>query len=58
MAFPFNSSGNDNRIIDFNYPQVVSNEALAELDIALKAGDGELTVDALVRYSIAQSGIC
>ena len=57
MAFPFNATGNDNRIIDFNYPQVVSNEALAELDIALKAGDGELTVDALVRYSIAQSGI-
>ncbi len=57
MAFPFNTSGNANRIIDFNYPQDVSEEALADLDIALKAGDGELTVDALVRYSIAQSGI-
>ena len=57
MAFPFNASGDDYRIIDFNYPQDVSEEALADLDIALKAGDGELTVDALVRYSIAQSGI-
>ena len=57
MAFPFNASGDDYRIIDFNYPQDVSNEALADLDNALKAGDGELTVDALVRYSIAQSGI-
>ncbi len=57
MAFPFNASGDDYRIIDFNYPQEVSKEALADLDNALKAGDGELTVDALVRYSIAQSGI-
>ena len=45
------------RIIDFNYPQDVSKEALVDLDNALKAGNGELTVDALVRYSIAQSGI-
>ena len=57
MAYPFNALGNDNRIIDFNYPQEVSKEALADLDNALKSGDGELTVDALVRYSIAQSGI-
>ncbi len=57
MAYPFSALGNDNRIIDFNYPQEVSKEALADLDNALKSGDGELTVDALVRYSIAQSGI-
>ena len=57
MAYPFNALGDDNRIIDFNYPQDVSTEALADLDMALKAGNGELTVDALVRYSIAQSGI-
>ena len=57
MAFPFNSSGKDKKDIDFNYPQDVSKAALADLDKALASGDGELTVDALVRYSIAQSGI-
>ena len=57
MAVPFNSSGKDKKVIDFNYPQDVSKEALTDLDKALKSGDGELTVDALVRYSIAQSGI-
>ena len=31
MAFPFNASGDDYRIIDFNYPQDVSEEALADL---------------------------
>ena len=56
MAFPFNTFG-DNKEIDFNYPQDVSNAALADLDKALKSGDGQLTVDALVRYSIAESGI-
>ena len=56
MAFPFDSSGN-NRVIDFNFPQDVSKEAIADLDQALKSGDGQLTVDALVRYSLAQSGI-
>jgi len=57
MASPFNSMGKDKKVIDFNYPQDVSKEALADLDKALKSGNGQLTVDALVRYSIAQSGI-
>ena len=57
MAFPFNTSGKDKEMIDFNYPQDVSKEALSDLDKALASGNGELTVDALVRYSIAQSGI-
>ena len=56
MAFPFHSSGNEKEI-DFNFPQDVSKNALSDLDKALKSGNGELTVDALVRYSIAQSGI-
>ena len=56
MAFPFHSSGKDN-VIDFNFPQDVSKNALTDLDKALKSGDGQLTVDALVRYSVAQSGI-
>ena len=56
MAFPIHSSGN-NREVDFNFPQDVSKEALTDLDKALKAGDGELTIDALVRYGIAQSSI-
>jgi hypothetical protein len=49
--------GKDKKVIDFNYPQDVSKEALADLDKALKSGNGQLTVDALVRYSIAESGI-
>ena len=56
MAFPFISSGSEKEI-DFNFPQDVSKEALSDLNKALKKGDGELTVDALVRYSIAQSSI-
>ena len=56
MAFPFHSSGN-NREIDFNFPRDVSNEALTDLDKALKSGDGELTIDALVRYGIAKSSV-
>ena len=57
MASPFNSMGMDKKVIDFNYPQDVSKVALADLDKALKSGNGQLTVDALVRYSLAQSGI-
>ena len=57
MAFPFHSSGN-NREIDFNFPRDVSNEALTDLDKALKSGDGELTIDALVRYGIAKTRGC
>ncbi len=56
MAFPFHSSGSTKEI-DFNFPQDVSKQALTDLDKALKAGDGQQTVDALVRYSVAQSGI-
>lgn len=40
---------------DFNYPQTVSKDADADLNKALRSGDGEKTVDALVRYSIAKS---
>ena len=56
MAFPLHSSGME-KVIDFNYPQDVSKKALADLDKAFKSGDGELTVDALVRYGIAQGAI-
>lgn len=56
MAFPLHSSGGEKEI-DFNFPQDVSSEALTDLNKALKAGNGEQTVDALVRYSIAQSSI-
>ena len=56
MIYPFQTSGKV-REVDFNYPQDVSKEALADLDKALKVGDGQLTVNALIRYSIAQSGI-
>ena len=57
MAFPFHSSGSEKEI-DFNFPQDVSKNALADLDKALKGrDDGQLLVDALVRYSIAQGSI-
>ena len=56
MAFPFFSKGGE-KTIDFNFPQDVSKNALTDLDKALKNGDGQLTVNALVRYSLAQSGI-
>ena len=46
-----------NKMVDFNYPQDVSKTALTDLDKALKGGDGRLVVVAIVRYSIAQSGI-
>ncbi|MBR6284330.1 MAG: hypothetical protein IKR25_08580 [Muribaculaceae bacterium] len=56
--FPFKFHGKDKSpAIDFNYPQEVSKNALSDLERALKSGDGELVVDALVRYSVAQSGI-
>jgi hypothetical protein len=42
---------------DFDYPQKVSATALSDLNAALKSGDGEKTVDALVRYSIAKSNV-
>ena len=42
---------------DFDYPKTVSKTALADLDAALKAGDGNKTVDALVRYALAQGSI-
>ncbi|MBR5169190.1 MAG: hypothetical protein IKW85_01315 [Muribaculaceae bacterium] len=56
MAFPFHSSGSVKEV-DFNFPQDVSKDALSDLKEAMKSGNGQLTVDALVRYSIAQSGI-
>jgi len=46
-----------NKMVDFNYPQDVSKTALTDLDKALKGGDGKQVVDAIVRYSLAQSGI-
>ena len=56
MIYPFETSGIVKEV-DFNFPQDVSKEALSDLDKALKVGDGQQTVNALVRYSIAQSGI-
>ncbi|MBO4721479.1 MAG: carboxypeptidase-like regulatory domain-containing protein [Muribaculaceae bacterium] len=42
---------------DFAFPRKVSAEALTQLDKALKTGDGNAVVDAMIRYSIAQSSI-
>ena len=55
--FPLDAMSINKKSIDFNFPQDVSKEALVDLDKALKAGDGQSTVDALVRYGIAQSQI-
>ena len=56
LPFSLHGAAKD-KVVDFNYPQDVSKNALADLDKALKGGDGRLVVDAIVRYSIAQSGI-
>lgn len=42
---------------DFDYPQEVSKDALAQLKKAQKSGDGQMMVDALVRYSIAKGKV-
>ena len=42
---------------DFDYPQSVSKTAQTDLKAALRSGDGLKTIDALVRYSLAQSMI-
>lgn len=42
---------------DFDFPQQVSKDALRDLKGALKSGDGEMVVDALVRFSIARSSV-
>ena len=42
---------------DFDYPQQVSKAALSQLKKAQKTGDGQMLVDALVRFSIAKSKI-
>ena len=54
---PFALFGNKKTQIDFNYPQTVSENAIKDLNSALKSGNGQTVVDALIRYSIAQSGI-
>jgi hypothetical protein len=56
LPFSLHGAAKD-KVVDFNYPQDVSKNALADLENALKSGDGRLVVDAIVRYSIAQSGI-
>ncbi len=60
VLFPQNMRGgaNDGRNEpDFDYPQQVSATALADLNVALKAKDGAKTVDALVRYALAEGSI-
>lgn len=42
---------------DFDYPQKVSSQALKQIKTAQKSGDGQMLVDALVRFSIAKSQI-
>lgn len=44
-------------VADFAFPRKVSAEALTQLDKALKSGDGNAVVDAMIRYSIAESSI-
>lgn len=41
----------------FAFPRQVSDDALQQLDRALQSGDGYMVVDAMVRYSLAQSSI-
>lgn len=42
---------------DFAYPQQVAKDAEKQLQAALKAGDGESVVNALIKYGIAQTSV-
>ena len=53
--FSFNAKGQEEP--DFDYPQQVSKDALAQLKKAQRSGDGQMMVDALVRFSIAKAKI-
>ena len=53
--FSFNAHSQDEP--DFDYPQKVSKDALAQLKKAQKSGDGQMMVDALVRFSIAKGKV-
>lgn len=53
--FSFNAHADDEP--DFDYPQKVSKNALAQLKKAQKNGDGQMMVDALVKYSIAKAHV-
>ncbi len=53
--FSFNAHAQDEP--DFDYPQQVSKDALAQLKKAQKSGDGQMMVDALVRFSIAKGKV-
>ncbi|WP_407402634.1 Ig-like domain-containing protein [Sodaliphilus sp.] len=54
MLLPLDAAG-ARHAVDFNHPKQMSKTALADLKRAQKTGDGEMTVDALMRYSLAQS---
>ena len=53
--FCFNAHGQQEP--DFDYPQQVSKDALAQLKKAQRSGDGQMMVDALVRFSIAKGKV-
>ena len=53
--FSFNAKAQDEP--DFDYPQQVSKDALAQLKKAQHSGDGQMMVDALVRFSIAKGKV-
>ena len=55
LASAIAPAGMEAKAPDFNYPKTVSASAEADLQSALKSNDGKKAVDAMVRYSIAQS---
>ncbi|MBR5638919.1 MAG: TonB-dependent receptor plug domain-containing protein [Muribaculaceae bacterium] len=57
VAFAVVASAMGQGSADFAFPRKVSAEALTQLDKALKSGDGNAVVNALVRYSLAESSI-
>lgn len=42
---------------DFSYPENVTKQAIADIDKGIASHDGQLVIDALIRYSIAQQAI-
>ena len=49
--------GKENKAVDFNFPKDVIKSSEEQLNQALKSGDGESLIDAIVKISLAKSSI-
>ncbi|MDE6321572.1 MAG: hypothetical protein K2L93_04665, partial [Muribaculaceae bacterium] len=56
-ALMFLSAQNQVSKPDFAYPENVTKQAITDIDKGIASHDGELLIDALIRYSVAQQAI-